>query len=243
MPPAGPVTPRMISQGTLGSNRGGCRGAPHRLRVAAAVVLGFLRGPRRFPGTFFAQCQQKRAWEGGRAVCPPFRVPASGSSPLPGDRLPARSGAAAPWVTVTFRLAQLRGLPRRRRRWRFWLGSRSGAGWGRWGPLLHLERGPCGMKANSLGTAENVGHGHPALCPRGGFKPVPPHPGLPPGLPSPVSSSRLGDTLGGSSVLDEALIIELIGAGELRSRVPHAQPGWRRGAGSRPTPASTGQRG
>lgn len=88
MPPAGLVTPQMLSQGTPGSNRGGCRVAPHRLRVAAAVVLSFLRGPRRFPGTFFAQCQQKRAWEGGRAVCPPFGVPASGSSP------PARGQAA-----------------------------------------------------------------------------------------------------------------------------------------------------
>lgn len=70
------------------------------------------------------------------------------------------------------------------------------------------------------------------------------------GLPSLVSSSRLGDILGGSNVLHEALIVELIGVRELYRRslistlpVPHAQLGWRIGAESRITLASKGKQG
>lgn len=76
------------------------------------------------------------------------------------------------------------------------------------GPLLHPEHIPYGIKADPLG---------PSLCPRGQEVALtPPHHTQ--GLFSLINSPRSGDVLGGSSVLDEALIIEIIGV-----REPHRQ--------------------
>lgn len=108
--PAGPVSPRMLSWGTAGSSRGACRGARHHFRVSAAVVPGFLKSPRRFPGNFFDFYAVSTEASVGRrrAVCPPhpqppgwvlshWQLPAlpGGSIPLPAGSLPAGSGAGA----------------------------------------------------------------------------------------------------------------------------------------------------
>lgn len=98
----------------------------------------------------------------------------------------------------------------------FFLAREPFEGRGQWGPLLHPEQVPDGMKADPLGTMGNLGH--PSLCPsRQEVASTPSHgiQGSRQGRPSLVSSSRLGDILGGSHVLHEALIIELIGVREL----------------------------
>lgn len=178
--------PWMLSRGTPRSSRGGggCRGARHHFRVSvAAVVPGFLKNPKRFPGNFFDFYSVSTEASVGRlrAVWSLAGVPPSGSPPhacpraaclpgagLRGEVLGCAAARPPPPQDATAFLAR---VP-------FW----------RWCPLLHLQQVLYGLKANPPGTPGEFGSPAPiALSMRtgGGFNPIPPHTELPPGTSQP----------------------------------------------------------